>query len=114
MNLSSKRIMLTGGAGFLGSFVAEKLKARGCTQIFIPKEQDYDLTKATAIEAAFNDAGRIFSAVPNPISISLRTPRPPRLSGELPSPASRPPVDIVIHLAAKVGGIGAYPKFAPI
>jgi len=54
MDLSSKRIMLTGGAGFLGSFVTEKLKAmpvphkryahqaakaRGCTQIFIPKEQ---------------------------------------------------------------------------
>ncbi len=45
--------MLTGGAGFLGSFVAEKLKARGCKDIFIPKEQDYDLTKAAAIEAAF-------------------------------------------------------------
>jgi len=88
MNLSSKRIMLTGGAGFLGSFVAEKLKAmpvphkryahqaakaRGCKEIFIPKEQDYDLTKAAAIEAAFK--------------------------------ASKP--DIVIHLAAKVGGIGA-------
>jgi len=38
LNLSSKRIMLTGGAGFLGSFVAEKLKARGCKHIFIPKE----------------------------------------------------------------------------
>ena len=45
--------MLTGGAGFLGSFVTEKLKARGCKEIFIPKEQDYDLTKAAAIEAAF-------------------------------------------------------------
>ena len=42
MDLSSKRIMLTGGAGFLGSFVTEKLKARGCKEIFIPKEQDYD------------------------------------------------------------------------
>jgi len=65
--------MLTGGAGFLGSFVTEKLKARGCKEIFIPKEQDYDLTKAAAIEAAFK--------------------------------ASKP--DVVIHLAAKVGGIGA-------
>ncbi|OGS06477.1 MAG: GDP-fucose synthetase [Elusimicrobia bacterium RIFOXYA12_FULL_51_18] len=73
MDLASKRIMLTGGAGFLGSFVVEKLKARGCKHIFIPKEQDYDLTKAAAIEAAFK--------------------------------ASKP--DIVIHLAAKVGGIGA-------
>ena len=53
MDLSKKRIMLTGGAGFLGSFVTEKLKARGCKEIFIPKEQDYDLTKPAAIEAAF-------------------------------------------------------------
>jgi len=45
--------MLTGGAGFLGSFVTEKLKARGCKEIFIPTEQEYDLTKAAAIEAAF-------------------------------------------------------------
>ena len=35
--------MLTGGAGFLGSFVTERLKARGSKHIFIPKEQDYDL-----------------------------------------------------------------------
>jgi len=43
MDLSSKRIMLTGGAGFLGSFVTEKLKARSCKHIFIPvpfKEED--------------------------------------------------------------------------
>ncbi|PKM98971.1 MAG: GDP-fucose synthetase [Elusimicrobia bacterium HGW-Elusimicrobia-3] len=73
MDISSKRIMLTGGAGFLGSFVTKKLKARGCKDIFIPTEQQYDLTKAAAIEAAFK--------------------------------ASNP--DIVIHLAAKVGGIGA-------
>ena len=46
--------MLTGGAGFLGSFVQEKLKARGCKHIFIPTEAKYDLTKAGAIERAFN------------------------------------------------------------
>lgn len=84
--------MLTGGAGFLGAFVTEKLQARGCKSIFIPHEPTnppshpqatnnkqltantyYDLTKAADIEAAFKD--------------------------------SKP--DIVIHLAAKVGGIGA-------
>ena len=31
--------MLTGGAGFLGSYVAEKLKTRGCKDIFIPREK---------------------------------------------------------------------------
>ena len=35
-SIASKRIMLTGGAGFLGSFVTEKLKVRGCKHIFTP------------------------------------------------------------------------------
>ena len=45
--------MLTGGAGFLGSFVTEKLKARGCKYIFIPKEQDYDLTKPAVLTVIY-------------------------------------------------------------
>jgi len=107
-SIASKRIMLTGGAGFLGSFVTEKLKARGCKDIFIPKEQDYDLTNLTAIKAAFQDVGKLFSASPDF--------RPSTFD-------SRPPLDIVIHLAAThlpgvekfvaLGTICAYPKFAP-
>lgn len=73
INLAEKRIMLTGGAGFLGARVAEKLKARGCKNVFIPREKDYDLVEAEAVKKTFAD--------------------------------SKP--DIVIHLAAKVGGIGA-------
>ena len=64
LDLSTKKILLTGGAGFLGSFVSKKLKARGCKDIFILKEQDYDLTKSDLIAAAFQDAGKLFSASP--------------------------------------------------
>jgi GDP-L-fucose synthase len=70
---SNKRIMVTGGAGFLGSFVVEKLKERGCRDIFIPRQKDYDLVKMDSVVKAYKD--------------------------------SKP--DIVIHLAAVVGGIGA-------
>ncbi|HAH30728.1 MAG TPA: GDP-fucose synthetase [Elusimicrobia bacterium] len=73
IEISKKKIMLTGGAGFLGSFVSAKLKARGCEDVFIPKEQEYDLVTAAAVKKVFR--------------------------------VSKP--DIVIHLAAKVGGIGA-------
>lgn len=69
----SRRIVVTGGAGFLGSFVIEKLKGRGCTNILIPQIQDYDLVK-------IEDIRRMYDAM-------------------------KP--DIVIHLAAVVGGIGA-------
>lgn len=68
-----KRVVVTGGAGFLGGYVIEKLKHRGCQNIFIPHMEDYDLIKASDIIRMYNDM--------------------------------KP--DIVIHLAAAVGGIGA-------
>ena len=40
-----KRVIVTGGAGFLGSYVVEKLKDRGCKDIFIPLVENYDLIK---------------------------------------------------------------------
>ena len=69
----NKRLLVSGGAGFLGSFVVEKLKERGCKDIFVPRSKDFDLVEMNAVKRVFMD--------------------------------SRP--DIVIHLAARVGGIGA-------
>lgn len=69
----NKKVVVTGGAGFLGSYVIEKLKERGCSNIFVPRSKDYDLVDNDACKRLYKDA----------------TP------------------DIVIHLAAKVGGIGA-------
>ena len=68
-----RRVVLTGGTGFLGSYVAEKLSQRGCQDISIPRSKDYDLRTLPAITRLFEE--------------------------------TRP--DIVIHLAAQVGGIGA-------
>lgn len=70
---SDKRVIVTGGAGFLGSFVVDQLRAKGCRQIAIPRSRDYDLVQMEAVRRLYTDA--------NP--------------------------DIVIHLAARVGGIGA-------
>lgn len=68
-----KRVIVTGGAGFLGSYVVEKLQSRGATEVFVPRSADYDLRNITAIKQMLADG--------------------------------RP--DIVIHVAARVGGIGA-------
>ena len=70
---SSKRITVTGGAGFLGSVVVDKLRQRGSPEVFVPRSRDYDLVEMEAVKRLYRDA--------------------------------RP--DIVIHLAAQVGGIGA-------
>jgi GDP-L-fucose synthase len=65
--------LVTGGAGFLGSFVVEKLRERGSKDVFVPRSKDYDLVEMEAVKRLYKDA--------------------------------KP--DIVIHLAARVGGIGA-------
>lgn len=68
-----QRVVVTGGAGFLGSFVVDRLRAKGCQQIIVPRSKDYDLVQMDAVQQLYRDT----------------TP------------------DMVIHLAARVGGIGA-------
>ncbi len=73
IDLRNKRIVVTGGAGFLGKHLIARLKRSGCDNVFVPVFNDYDLTRLDAIERLFDD--------------------------------HRP--EILIHLAAVVGGIGA-------
>jgi GDP-L-fucose synthase len=53
--LPSKRITVTGGAGFLGSYVVERLRQRGCGDIFVPRSSDYDLTRPENIRRVLAD-----------------------------------------------------------
>jgi len=73
INLKDRKVIVTGGAGFLGKFVVKKLKDRNCKDIFIPKIEEYDLRNLETIKKMYRDAK----------------------------------ADVVIHLAAVVGGIGA-------
>ena len=54
--VADKRILLTGGAGFLGTKVRERLEAAGAAEVFVPRRADYDLTDATAVARAYDDA----------------------------------------------------------
>ena len=69
----NKRVVVTGGSGFLGSFVVERLRAHGAAQIIVPRSSEYNLVDSAT-------AGRLIAD-------------------------ARP--DIILHLAARVGGIGA-------
>ena len=68
-----RRLLVTGGGGFLGQVVCRMLAERGAREVFVPRRKTHDLTDPVQVEKLFSDA----------------------------SP------DIVIHLAARVGGIGA-------
>jgi GDP-L-fucose synthase len=52
---SSKRVTVTGGAGFLGSFVVEKLQERSCRDIFVPRSSQYDLVEMEAVKRLYRD-----------------------------------------------------------
>jgi GDP-L-fucose synthase len=56
MDLTTRRICVTGGGGFLGSFVADALRRRNCHNVFVPRRRDYDLTTVAGIERLFETA----------------------------------------------------------
>jgi GDP-L-fucose synthase len=73
IDLTNKKIAVTGGAGFLGKHLIDRLKKAGCRNLCAPTHRDYDLTRIDAIERLFSE--------------------------------EKP--EVLIHLAAVVGGIGA-------
>ena len=56
MDWSRRRVLITGGAGFLGTHVIEALRDAGCREIFIAKIEEYDLTREENAERLFRDA----------------------------------------------------------
>ena len=73
LDLREKRVVVTGGGGFLGSFLVDRLRHLGCERVMVPRKREFDLTTMDGIEKMFA--------------------------------AFQP--EVIFHLAAVVGGIGA-------
>ena len=54
--LGTKRVLVTGGAGFLGKHVVRKLEERGCKDIFVPLSENYDLVQMESVKRLYHDS----------------------------------------------------------
>ena len=119
MNLSEKRIVVTGGAGFLGGPVCRRLKDRGCESVVVPRRSEYDLTREQDVRRLYQDTrpdvvlhlagevggiganmdspGRFFYAN---LAMALHLIEHARING--------------IGMFVQVGSVCAYPKHTPV
>jgi GDP-L-fucose synthase len=95
----NKRVIVTGGAGFLGSFITRKLIERGAADILIPRIEYYDLTDLESILRLLDEAQ--LKPDQRPAHLNVAGFNPTAL------PDFKPADLIILHLAAHVGGIGA-------
>ena len=95
---NDKRVVVTGGAGFLGKFLVEKLAQRGATDILISRIEHYNLVDRDEISRLLEDA--LLSPEKRPSHLVPEGFKP------APLPNFKPSDLVIIHLAARVGGIG--------
>ncbi len=114
-----QRVVVTGGAGFLGRYVVEKLKARGCQHLFAPRKAEYDLRRLDAIQQLYADARPSLmihlAAVVGGIGANRERPGEffydnLMMGAQLLEQARLAAVDKFVA----IGTVCAYPKFAPI
>jgi GDP-L-fucose synthase len=118
MNWNERRIAITGGSGFLGSALMERMQAAGYRHLFIPRRRDYDLTQTAQVERFYSDAKPEavihLAALAGGIGANMRRPgdffyQNAIMGIQLIEYAKRMCVEKVVV----IGTVCAYPKFTP-
>ena len=116
---TDKRVLVPGGAGFLGSFVVDKLNQRGCRHVFVPRSKDYDLRDRDSVIRVYTDAKSQFvihlAAVVGGIGANRANP------GKFYYDNAIMGLELMeygrqfgVEKFVAVGTICAYPKFTPV
>jgi GDP-L-fucose synthase len=117
--LADKRVLVTGGGGFLGSHVVEKLRTAGCRSIFVPRSAQYDLTRMADVVRLYDDARPeiVIHLAGKGGGIGLNRERP----GELFRDNVLMGVQVMeqarlqgVEKFVAIGSVCAYPKFTPL
>jgi GDP-L-fucose synthase len=116
---TGRRVCVTGGAGFLGSFVQQALRDRGATKIFVPHIEDYDLTEPGTIQRMLDDAEPdiVIHLAALAGGIGVNRDRPAEFFYKnimMGIPLMHATWERGVEKFVAIGTICAYPKFTPI
>jgi GDP-L-fucose synthase len=114
-----KKVIVTGGSGFLGSFVVEKLKERGIGDVFVPRSSQYDLRQSDGIAEMLNDydAKMVIHLAALAGGIGANRARPAEFFYDnlmMGVPLLHQAWEKGIDKFVAVGSICSYPKFTPL
>jgi GDP-L-fucose synthase len=119
IDLAAHRIVVTGGAGFLGRAIVRTLQERGCREVFVPRSADYDLTRQEAVRRLYQEhtpeivihaAGVVGGIGANRLHPGVFYYKNLIMGAELIEQARLNGVEKFVAL----GTICAYPKFTPV